>query len=206
MFWNRNHVQEQRQVARPSFRPVLEQLESRQLLSASPPGQDVMVQQLLDMNLTADAIRLSFDISTQTNQKTQGALIQAIGSSTGNKTLQQMGNQITAQATNTINQEVKTVQKDVKSLTDRLTASASIPPAERIAEDLGLLFLGGYMTVVGAVTQQSSLRKVGLDLANRASNDISAAINQAISNTFSLSSPSAPQGADPDNDNDVDMY
>jgi hypothetical protein len=61
MFWKRTHAQEQRQFARPSFRPQLECLEERCLPDATqvlplPSGSSVPSQQQIAANLAQNGI------------------------------------------------------------------------------------------------------------------------------------------------------
>jgi hypothetical protein len=81
MFWNRNHVQKQQRVARPSFRPQLECLEARTLLDASGSVTAALATLANDVGQTVndavhlhgsavqqDASKVSQDASNVSNQ------------------------------------------------------------------------------------------------------------------------------------------
>jgi hypothetical protein len=207
MFWNRNVARAQRRAIRPSFRPVLEQLEDRRLLSG------FTTQQLLDAGLTADAIRASFDVPAQTAQQAQGAQLQTLGASTGNLALQSLGSQITTQATNALKQDVQRVKSDVQQMLQdaqsQFNAVNQLPIDDRVRNDVFIMFEGGIISVNGAIVGNSDLSQAGISLARTAAGDIFSALNQGIQNiltgSFVSNSASSSGSIDNDNDGDVDI-
>lgn len=90
MFWKRTHAQKQRQLARPSFRPVLEQLEDRQLLSASAgiPAGDPSAAQSSSLQLLQEELgRAQWDLALMFN----GGMNYIGGTLSGNPALKQLG-------------------------------------------------------------------------------------------------------------------
>src|SRR5262245_20284404 len=79
MFWNRNHAQEQQRVARLSFRPQLECLETRTLLTANVAldlSQAIIAAvHLQGLALQQDLNKIQQDINALTSQPHQNSYL-----------------------------------------------------------------------------------------------------------------------------------
>lgn len=198
MFWNRNHAQEQRRVARPSFQLQLEILEARTLLDASP---------MPSPHLSPDQVEAAFQFIIASAEASSGpgtpSPLPPIPQLLNN--WNSLANDIATPSPQNIPPDSLAVSKSLNNFVSpdpgnlELQAASRLPPGEaRGGADIALMFQGALEIVQGAVTFNPKLVKSGYNLASGAASDYVTMIDQAaqqfLHGNFSLQGGSSSGG------------